>query len=744
MPDEQRSNKVMHTEEQPRLRLSQPQQGRSLAAATEQRASVLRTAVALLVNGLRLPSLQSAFHAIFVPDHQGDARPSLIHSDLAARAAWSLVSMWLLAQSAGAIGGTSSLSDAEHWFLGSPPPTHQSLSSLADIASLDACVDQLRRLSLDQGFWDLLPYVLEPYGPGSRVSVLRDPSAMPTRLQKKRRGVFYTPADVADYMVRLVRQRYQGDVSRAKCLDPACGTGVFLLAMCRAAEAAAPLGSRLDRFDYIVSNLFGCDISPHAVDACAFVLLQYSLRDALAHNLTPWAAWRTIRRNLVVADSLTIAPPAQVHLHYSNTEQPQLRLFAQDAVGCVRRSTEPSHDGNGLLQLEQLFPAAARGFDILVANPPYSRLGTRPDHSTLAVEYQSLVHAQPAPGCEVFPLFIEMAWRLTVPGCSAAAIVTPLSVAYHRGAQYRACRRAMMAQGGRWDFAFFDREPHALFGEEVKTRNAILFRSENSCTPRRGQPARIASGPIQKWTSRSRSRLFRSITFTELGAVDITLGVPKLSGRLQLSAYATLRSRPRTFESFCLSIDRCTLWEATESEQPNLVFLGGTAYNFLNVFRAFAIAQGTSAPLSSSPVHRLAFCTEQQATAAFAILSSRLVFWLWLVEGDAFHVSSSFIRALPLDPSSFPPDQLTRLSNLGHHLWRLVQAHRSQAVNGGKRTYAFSPLLCDTQRDGIDEILVSACHLPPDLLPELRSLVRRTTIVDDNDPNRQHLLEQSG
>ena len=69
-----------------------------------------------------------------------------------------------------------------------------------------------------------------------------------------------------------------------------------------------------------------------------------------------------------------------------------------------------------------------------------------------------------------------MMWELTRPSRNSSGMVVPLSLAYSSREQMVAIRRAIMGSGGRWRFAFFDREPHALFGEEVKVRNAIVFR----------------------------------------------------------------------------------------------------------------------------------------------------------------------------------------------------------------------------------------------------------------------------
>ena len=80
---------------------------------------------------------------------------------------------------------------------------------------------------------------------------------------------------------------------------------------------------------------------------------------------------------------------------------------------------------------------------------------------------------------------------------NAASLVVPLSIAYHQRADYAGCRQAMVIKGGKWRFAFFDREPQALFGEDVKTRNAILFRRETENDPERGTSVSIETGPLR-------------------------------------------------------------------------------------------------------------------------------------------------------------------------------------------------------------------------------------------------------
>jgi hypothetical protein len=297
----------------------------------------------------------------------------------------------------------------------------------------------------------------------------------------------------------------------------------------------------------------------------------------------------------------------------------------------------------------------------------------------------------------------------------------------------------MSSYGGCWKFAFFDREPHALFGEEVKTRNAILLRIEESSTPLRGESAIIETGRLRKWTSRTRKQLFDSIYFTSFGALNIANGIPKVEGKLQSHAFNILKSVQSRFETLCKSIAKYSLDIALEQKHTKFVYVGGTAYNFLNVFRKFDDDIDRKTPLSESPIHCLEFMTEKDASAAFAMLSSRLVFWLWHIQSDGFHVPSWFVKALPLEVKNIPDKQMVRLSALGVRLWSNIQAHRFSSINGGKLTYTFRPLSCDEERDEIDSILVGAFSLPSEFALELKRFERKIVVIDESDDKRKHL-----
>ncbi len=693
-------------------RYDSPRAGVSLASATQLRGAPVREAISVLVDGLSCPNtLVRRMPQSVVDPMQITGRDSV-----PTHVAWHLVFVWLAAKLGADGTSIKGFRQAEAWFNADSHDRKPTLSSQVLVKSLHDAERILDCIEFDSEFKHLLPYILEQHGPGSRASVMNDPSTAAARAAKRQQGVFYTPADVADYMVEHARELYKGDFHFAKTLDPACGTGVFLLAQLRAVTASQ--GEGFSRLNFITSCLYGLDLSDQALDAAALLLLVECLGEVIAKGIRPRVAWERIRRNLVEFDSSKVAAP-------SDADRPFRQHLFDDAGP----------------NLSDLFPEAPDGFDIIVGNPPYAALENRVDYSRLTEKFAALRGVEANSRMNLFPLFVEMMWQFTQPACNAAALVTPLSIAYHSGAQYENCRRAMSGTGGQWQFAFFDREPHALFGEEVKTRNAILFRFENADTPKRGQAARIETGPLRRWTSRTRSLLFQRIDFTALDSVEMTTGIPKIGGSLQAEAFTALTGRKHRFSELAIRLRTCSPVAAVMANDTHTVFVGGTAYNFLNVYRSAKLRAGESeAHLSKSAVHCLDFETETDASAAFSILHSRLVFWLWQVLGDGFHVTSGLLRRIPFSRASFSQDEFELLSRHGAKLWETIQNHRFTSMNRGRLTLGFRPFDCQEERDTIDAILVRGASLDERFCLELRRFVRDNAVVDATDGLRKKAI----
>lgn len=724
-------------------RPSFPAVGQALASVTEERARPIRQAVAVIQDVFAREQISREFLALFMPKWTAVESVELDASH-PTRAAWAIVAIWTVSRLCGAIGPLASLADAEAWFFGDSRNELPSLASKLDRKTWLKAFWLLEEIKYDFALADLLPYVLDVHGPGSRLSVMKDASTARARAAKRESGVFYTPADVAEYMARKALDDL-ADLRPIRCFDPACGSGVFLRALLNVAAERG--GDCFDRLAFATESLYAVDLDPFAVDAACFVLLHDCLGDVRKRGIAPWEAWHALRLNFAVIDALHVAPASSRSCERAEvrakTQQGLLSGdFGQPAGSDSRneRHDVAQESWFGVAKDERpvnnLFPEVTDGFDILVGNPPYAAIGQRRDAAFLERRYASL-RGKLSPRDDLYPLFIETMWQLTRPQRSSSALVVPLSIAYHRGTQFQACRRKMVRQGGRWQFAFFDREPHALFGEDVKTRNAILFRRESDQDPPRGETAVVETGPLRKWTSRSRQRLFRSISFACLKMGDISAFIPKLDGASQAQAAALLLERSHSLARLWSQARSCLPSEAFREPKAPTVFVAGTAYNFLNVFRPHERRPPQRFPLSESPLLRLQFSDESVAQVAFAILSSRVSYWLWQVQCDGFHVPRWFVESIPFSRESFTEGQRQRLCDWAGQLWKGLQEHQIVSLNGGRETIAYRPLACEKERDEIDKVLIEAAGLDASFADELRQIIRSTVIVDETDARRR-------
>ena len=650
--------------------------------------------------------------------------------------------MRIIGRSVGALCAGSSLRDSETWFLGeisTPSLLSDSVNEFTDREAIHA----LEAIAYDDYLRDLLPYVLDAHGPGSRASVMKDPKTQTSRRAKKTAGVFYTPSDVAEFIVRETLGELGQGIEYPCILDPACGSGVFLKAVLDIARIRTP---SLNCSDFIARCLHGIDINPLAIEAACFVLLHECLRsNPQGCSAAPWSLWHRIRCNLCVADALTFSagPPTRDH----SRDLSGLRKRLDDSyLPPSTERLEPERTETLFSvgrPLASVFPSLSSGADIVLGNPPYARIGPREDIAALERRFESLP-ARAGGGGDYFLVFIEMMWQFSRPGYSASGMVVPLSLACSRRSQPTAVRRAITASGGRWRFAFFDREPHALFGEDVKTRNTIALRSDRS-SDTSATTAIIETGPLRKWTSRQRSRLFDTIDFTPLSdrETSIAAGIPKLDGPEAASVWGRLSRGTSCMREMYLTIGSCLPEDVARNQSDTHVFVAGTAYNFLNVFRPHRSLPAQRAPWSASTVQALRFADEHEAARGFALLCSRIVYWLWRVTEDGFHVARSFLMGLPFNDRIFSESDRDALTSLGAALWDRVQDQQVVSVNGGRQTVAYKPNGVGDIRNRIDALLLGALDIDSSFIEYLRAFNRTVVSVDEQDeaPPRRFLLQ---
>jgi len=197
--------------------------------------------------------------------------------------------------------------------------------------------------------------------------------------RRKVHGVFYTPARVVDYVIertlgRLLDSTPRGEPTRVRVLDPACGSGAFLLGAYRRLLAwhhdrgnVRP-GSAL-RKEILQDAIFGVDVDAAAVEVAKLSLLLVWAADAGegGTDRNERAPLPRLDRNLCAGHSLIdtdwLDVPAGSH---------DKSKRAGSTPGAARERARPFH-----WQAE--FPAifADGGFDVVIGNPPYLSFGGR-------------------------------------------------------------------------------------------------------------------------------------------------------------------------------------------------------------------------------------------------------------------------------------------------------------------------------------------------------------------------------
>jgi len=176
--------------------------------------------------------------------------------------------------------------------------------------------------------------------------------------RRKEHGIYYTPKFVTNYIVketvgRFLNERSSNEILNIKILDPACGSGSFLiraydeLLNYHAYQRGKPV-SELDQWErraILLGNIFGVDLDIQAIEIARLNLL---LRSLARRETLP-----SLADNIRQGNSLI-----------SGTEEELKKYFGDNW-----REKKP-------FNWEQEFKdiMAQGGFDVVIGNPPYALL----------------------------------------------------------------------------------------------------------------------------------------------------------------------------------------------------------------------------------------------------------------------------------------------------------------------------------------------------------------------------------
>lgn len=193
-------------------------------------------------------------------------------------------------------------------------------------------------------------------------------------------GRHYTPEAIAEFMVDCVLRRIAQDAlnqgrdntpASLRCLDPACGDGVFLEALirrlsslgrhCTGSGGQRRAGGTDSPVTVLREQVFAVDIDAEAIAAA-----RGRLQRLLPVSTNGEQIERILLRNVVLGDALT-------GCDWSQSATPPKDVAAERQM--PGRTAVASCKNVPALDWSRAFPEAARqgGFDVILGNPPYLR-----------------------------------------------------------------------------------------------------------------------------------------------------------------------------------------------------------------------------------------------------------------------------------------------------------------------------------------------------------------------------------
>ncbi len=553
----------------------------------------------------------------------------------------SLILNWICGRILNQISFNSNLLDAEMWFDGSLKESRYSNFISPDCQKL--VIGFLKKINFSE-LLDVLPYLAEVFETGNETP---DEKGVQRR-KKKTNGIYYTPTDVIDFIVShtIDIRKESGDlIKNAKWYDPALGTGSFLLGVLRYYSSLKTFSGNDREVDFFERNLYGTDVSPHALLSATYIIATSCLKKSTGGNLKQVA--KIIGNNLALIDATRFL-------------------------------------GNS--NLSDAFPTIENeGVDFIISNPPYSRK----QQPQLNLFENGLANTMRSSE-ELYPEFVKMLLELPKKENCGGGMVVPLSIVASSKDIFKTLRRNIQNKKGVMEFWNFDRTPDSLFGDDVKTRNTIFFFNTSNAFLERSI---VGSTYLHRWNSRKRKRLFDTISITELNeGLDIADGVPKVGDSIGVDILTKIKQT-----------NSGNLTELLQVSQHNSEILTKpTAYNWLPIELNIAddqsqlqgkIRWGTKSKYYSAP-------------AIYAVLNSRLTYWLWRVFSDGFHLTNQFIYNLPFGKQFVENIDELKLSKLGLKLWNEAKEEPILTKNAGIESISYCPLRSVDVLNEIDQIVL--------------------------------------
>lgn len=348
-----------------------------------------------------------------------------------------------VAEDRGIIGSDSLWKELDSWKTrGLPTPFMRSLKSLfrdfddvynsklfeshfcedlkLDNTALESVILTLYRYNFDLISADVLGAIYEDYIGHILKEGEKGVDIVKAYEKRKKAGIYYTPTHVVDYIVRNVlsglERKTPEQVSKLKIIDPACGSGSFLI---KAFDVLKEYynqynlkqrprkGRSTDLTSYaniipfvekkIVSeNLFGVDLDPQAAEIATVNIMLKALR-------------KGERLPLILGDNIK-----RGNSLISGTEEELIKYFG--------KQWKKEVPFNWYEEFRDIFEGG--GFDVVIGNPPHGAKLTKEEREFFADKYQVAKGYR-----NTASLFIERSTQLLKPN-GVLGLVIPKSLTF--------------------------------------------------------------------------------------------------------------------------------------------------------------------------------------------------------------------------------------------------------------------------------------------------------------------------
>ncbi len=212
--------------------------------------------------------------------------------------------------------------------------------------------------------------------------LLRGKKVSESHAHKKESGIYYTPTYIVDYIVRntlgeVLKQKK--DIDKIKVLDPACGSGSFLIKVFDIFSDFWKAHVGEDKFDrqiknnILTHNIYGVDLDPKAVEISQLNLfLKIGEKGELPK----------LRENIKCGNSLI----------------DEDKIVGDKAFAWNSKFTDIMNSG---------------GFDVIIGNPPYINNRNLPKEEK---EFFETRYSTAYQQYDIYVLFYELALKLLKPG----------------------------------------------------------------------------------------------------------------------------------------------------------------------------------------------------------------------------------------------------------------------------------------------------------------------------------------